>query len=50
MNGKQPDKLLVKRIIMAVAGMALAGMAVGFFKRAFLAWIPFSASATAFIR
>ena len=41
MNGKQPDKLLVKRIIMAVAGMALAGMAVGFFKRAFFGVDPF---------
>ena len=35
------DPLLPRRIIMALAGMAIAGIAVGFFKRAFFGVDPF---------
>lgn len=35
------DPLLRRRILMAVAGMAIAGIAVGFFKRAFFGVDPF---------
>ena len=35
------NKLKVRRILMAVIGMALAGLAVGFFKRAFFGVDPF---------
>ena len=35
------DKTLVRRILMALIGMAVAGIAVGFFKRAFFGVDPF---------
>lgn len=38
---KQKDGLLFRRIVMALAGMGTAGLAVGFFKRAFFGVDPF---------
>ena len=39
---KNPDRdNLVRRIVLAVVGMAIAGIAVGFFKRAFFGVDPF---------
>ena len=39
---KKPDQSnLIRRIVMAVVGMAIAGIAVGFFKRAFFGVDPF---------
>ena len=39
---KNPDRSnLIRRIVMAVVGMAIAGIAVGFFKRAFFGVDPF---------
>ena len=35
------DRLLKRRIVMALAGMAIAGFAIGFFKRAFFGVDPF---------
>ena len=37
----QRDPLLLRRILMALTGMAIAGIAVGFFKRAFFGVDPF---------
>ena len=39
--GSRRDPLLPRRILMALAGMAIAGIAVGFFKRAFFGVDPF---------
>ncbi len=39
--GVHRDPLLARRILMALAGMAVAGIAVGFFKRAFFGVDPF---------
>ena len=39
--GRNRDPLLPRRILMALAGMAIAGLAVGFFKRAFFGVDPF---------
>ena len=39
---KNPDRSnLIRRIVLAVVGMAIAGIAVGFFKRAFFGVDPF---------
>ena len=35
------DRLLPRRIVMALVGMAIAGLAIGFFKRAFFGVDPF---------
>ena len=47
-NTKEPDKqaaakdpLLPRRIVMTLAGMTIAGLAIGFFKRAFFGVDPF---------
>lgn len=41
-ESKNPDRNnLVRRIVLAVVGMAIAGIAVGFFKRAFFGVDPF---------
>ena len=39
--GSRRDPLLPRRILMALVGMAIAGIAVGFFKRAFFGVDPF---------
>ncbi len=40
-SGAKKDPLLPRRILMALVGMAVAGIAVGFFKRAFFGVDPF---------
>ena len=41
MSEKKAQNNLIRRIVMAVVGMAIAGIAVGFFKRAFFGVDPF---------